>query len=380
MKNIIYYGPFQLPDKNAAAHRVINNAKVFRLLNYKTVFIGCNSMAPTQIEKSLFQSEGFDCFELKCNSSKEKIKEFSNLNYLKIIRSKYPDTVAIIAYDLYAPALSKLRKYCKKHKITLIADTDEWFSANGNSLIEKVIRLVDSEWRMRLLQPRVDGVIAISEFLSNYYKKKVTTVRIPPLVDKEELKWKKEVEEATPYLTITYSGSPGKSKDRLDLIIKHLAFIELDYKLILNIVGITKQQFIENYPDMEEIISGGRNEIVFWGRLSHIDSINIVKKSDFFVFLRDQNKVSSAGFPTKFVESISLGVPILTNKTSNIDEFFTDGITGYWIDINDEQCFYSVLNKDIDNLKSMKANINTNLFDYHNYIEQMKGLIKTFEK
>ncbi len=379
MQNIIYYGPFQLPDKNAAAHRVINNAKLFRLLNYETIFIGCNAMASEQIEQTLFQVDGFDCFELKCNSSKEKIKEFSNLNYVNIIHKKYPNTVAIIAYDLYAPALAKLMKYCKRNGITLIADTDEWFSANGNSLIEKVIRLVDSEWRMRLLQPRVDGVIAISKFLSNYYKKRVTTVQIPPLVDKEDKKWEKEADEDAPYLTITYSGSPGKNKDRLDLIVNRLAFIDVDYKLVLNIVGITKQQFIENYPNMEKSISNSRIEIVFWGRLSHIDSINVVKKSDFFVFLRNQNKVSMAGFPTKFVESISLGVPILTNKTSNIDEFFIDGKTGYWIDINDNQCFYKVLNKDINYLKSMKANINSNLFDYHNYIEQMQKLLKALK-
>ncbi len=380
MNYVIYYGPFQLPDKNAAAHRVINNAKLLRILGYETVFLGCNGEATYQIEETKFETSGFDCYAIKCNSSLEKIREFSKIDYIKQIHNKYADVVAIIAYDLYAPALYKVKKYCQKNRIAIIADTDEWFGANGNSLIEKVIRVVDSEWRMRLLQPHVDGVIAISEFLSAYYKKKVTTVRIPPLVDKDDLKWTKDSNEVTPYLTITYSGSPGKNKDRIDLIVKHLAIIKLDYKLVLNIVGITKQQFIENYPDMEKYLSNSKTEITFWGRLSHLDSINIVKKSDFFVFLRNQNKVSKAGFPTKFVESISLGVPILTNKTSNIDDFFEDGKTGYWIDVNDNQCFYNVLNKDIDYLKSMKTNINSNMFDYHNYIGQMQGLLKTFKK
>jgi len=45
MNYIIYYGPFQLPDKNAAAHRVINNAKLLRELGYETVFLGCNGDA-----------------------------------------------------------------------------------------------------------------------------------------------------------------------------------------------------------------------------------------------------------------------------------------------------------------------------------------------
>ena len=38
-KTIIYIGGFELPDKNAAAHRVINNGKAFRELGYNVIFI-----------------------------------------------------------------------------------------------------------------------------------------------------------------------------------------------------------------------------------------------------------------------------------------------------------------------------------------------------
>ena len=37
---IIYFGIFELPDKNAAAHCVINNGKIFTALGYRTVFLG----------------------------------------------------------------------------------------------------------------------------------------------------------------------------------------------------------------------------------------------------------------------------------------------------------------------------------------------------
>ena len=40
MKTIIYIGGFILPDKNAAAHRVVANAKIFRDLGYRVVLIG----------------------------------------------------------------------------------------------------------------------------------------------------------------------------------------------------------------------------------------------------------------------------------------------------------------------------------------------------
>lgn len=37
---ILYIGGFELPDKNAAAQRVVANAKALRDLNYNVVFIG----------------------------------------------------------------------------------------------------------------------------------------------------------------------------------------------------------------------------------------------------------------------------------------------------------------------------------------------------
>ena len=37
---VIYAGNFELPDKNAAAHRVVNNAKLFKELGFDTVFLG----------------------------------------------------------------------------------------------------------------------------------------------------------------------------------------------------------------------------------------------------------------------------------------------------------------------------------------------------
>lgn len=35
---ILYVGGFELPDKNAAAHRVLSNAKIFRELGYNVFF------------------------------------------------------------------------------------------------------------------------------------------------------------------------------------------------------------------------------------------------------------------------------------------------------------------------------------------------------
>ena len=37
---IIYMGNYELPDKNAAAHRVMNNGKIFTALGYQAAYLG----------------------------------------------------------------------------------------------------------------------------------------------------------------------------------------------------------------------------------------------------------------------------------------------------------------------------------------------------
>ena len=42
-RTVIYVGEFILPDKGAAANRVVSNAKAFREAGVDTVFLGASS-------------------------------------------------------------------------------------------------------------------------------------------------------------------------------------------------------------------------------------------------------------------------------------------------------------------------------------------------
>lgn len=70
----------------------------------------------------------------------------------------------------------------------IYADATEWYVAQGN-IVFKTVKTIDTEWRMRKLHFKTDGVIAISEYLYNYYKNRVKTIKLPPLVDLKASKW-----------------------------------------------------------------------------------------------------------------------------------------------------------------------------------------------
>src|SRR3546814_5735634 len=54
----------------------------------------------------------------------------------------------------------------------------------------KYAKKIDTYLRMIILHPKLDGIIAISRFLYDYYRSKhCNVVEIPPLIDAEESKW-----------------------------------------------------------------------------------------------------------------------------------------------------------------------------------------------
>ena len=61
---ILYVGGFELPDKNAAAHRVLSNGKILRDLGYKVVFIDVDKRI--QYENDILNTKrilkGFECW------------------------------------------------------------------------------------------------------------------------------------------------------------------------------------------------------------------------------------------------------------------------------------------------------------------------------
>lgn len=377
MKKIIYIGPFKMPDKNAGAHRVLNNARALSKLGYQVIFVGMNEDADLDFAKTHYTWAGFDIYEINCKSTVEKIKKYSDVKYIDYVVKNNEDVVGIIAYDYYAPGLRMLKKYAKKNNIKLIADTDEWFEIKKIRSIESIIRIFDSEMRMRFYQPRLDGIITISTFLRKYYEGKLPTMQVPPLVDKSEEKWQECVSGDENVLNLVYSGSPGGSKDRINVVVGAVAECKVSYKLRLNIIGISKEQFLKVYPESKAALETSVNEIVFHGRVEHKVALNLLKSADFAMFLRDDNRVSRAGFPTKFVESISAGVPVITNRTSNISDFLAHGKNGFFVDIESaNEDIKEILSRNLNELKAVKSNVDADTFDYNNFVEEFKKVFK----
>lgn len=352
---IIYIGGFQLPDKNAAALRVIANAKAFRNMGYEVVFAHALSEYDGHPRKVCY--EGFLTYEYRKEPQRQYL--FSCRKIKAIIEKT--NAVIVIAYNYPAIALNKLRLFCGKRGIKCYADTTEWYVPTGNPIF-KLIKRIDTELRMRYVQTKMNGVIAISEYLYKYYKDKVNTIKIPPLVDLEEKKWKVEQYNKNESINLIYAGSPSTQKERLDVIINAVESSKRE-DICLDIVGLTKKQYSEIYD-----LQYHGKKVQFYGRVSNAQAIRMIKKADWVIVLRERNKVVEAGFPTKIPEAISCGTPVIANRFSNIEEYL-DESNSILLDS------FSELNNCLEVIQDKKKkNIDIYRFDYRRYINDFQCL------
>lgn len=377
MEKVLYIGGFKLPDKNAAAHRVLANAKIFSSLGADVLLVGQDDNIKSRIELKSIENYS------------QKVRLFSNpyptslktwLFYLfddrwikELIIKHNIDT--LVLYNFPSFAILRLLPYLKKNKIKVVADCTEWYGSPDGNVIKKLIKNFDTFLRMRYINFKVDGIICISTFLHDFYSTQ-NTVLIPPLIDETDSKWPKNISEtADKTINFVYAGQMGK-KDKIADVLNSIYTLQNQENFKFHIIGISREEFLKSNPMHFKI----NNFVKFYGRLPHVDSIKIITKADFMIFFREDNRTSRAGFPTKFVEAISCGVPVITNKSSNIADYLIEGKNGYFISNNLSEINHTiskllVLPKtEITKMKVYCANNNN--FNYLNYQLEMADFIK----
>ncbi len=352
-KKILYVGGFELPDRNAAAHRVIGIAKAIRELGHEVYFLNYTSAATESSWNTYF---GFECYDNPKQGLAKQITDISDA--LMIIREKKIDSV--IMYNYPAIAMSRLLKWCKKASVKCYADATEWYVTEGKSLYS-IIKTWDSETRMKKLHFKTDGVIAISEYLYQYYKDKVPTVKIPPIVDIQDDKWIGNLQKDPNRCVFVYAGSPSAQKECLDKIVD--AVEKTTSPSLLQIIGITKEQYETMY---QTAYTGTKTE--FLGRVDHTRVITLVKQANWSVIIRENNQVVKAGFPTKLVESISCGTPVIANRFSNIDDYLDED--------NSILCDMDSIEVAVNETCGKSVAVDKEIFDYRNYTSELQTLLK----
>lgn len=396
-KNIIYIGGFELPDKNAAAQRVISNGKILRKLGYNVIYVGVNTFEGSEpVRKANKNYFGFDSWEVKKpHNKKDWFKKITcPIGLLEVITHYGGDSIfAVIPYNYPAIAQSKIRSICKENKIYYVPDITEWYDKPDNFELRSAIKWVDTLLRMRLFNFQADALITTSTYLTKYYRDRISNIiELPTLYDSEAFEMLDFEIKINSHTTtkLIYAGNPfGQAitkksrylvKDRLDSLIILLSQLHnINYEL--NIYGITKSRYLEIYPEHKNTLLGLEGKIIFNGKKSHQEILNYIRQAHFTIFFRDDVRLTRAGFPSKLSESVTCGTPVITNMISNLDPYINDHRIINIVDINKPISDQASSLKEI--LTTSKSNMLINkevcfsskLFDYQRYVEPMNAFL-----
>lgn len=367
---IIYYGGFSLPDKSASANRVVSNGKIFDKLGYKTVFIGAaegsfDGLRPVEGCENMFE-------HAHPKSTKQWLKHMISVEHIESVIEKYDDVCRIILYNVPMFTLMKAKKVFSKRNIEVCYDCTEWTKDTDGSLPKRIFKAFDEILISNFAHKVADGMIAISSMMEKKYKKAKKLVVIPPLVDITDEIWHQKEENHEGIFEFCFAGIPDGNKESLDKVVE--AFCVINKKNThLRIVGITENDFNKIYPDCF-IPKNVRNKITFMGRLSHEETIKYVLGCDCYIFIRRSDKRNNAGFPTKFAESFTCGVPIITTDVSDVGEYITKNNRGSLLkDMTTENISEAMLHQ-INN-KIQDKTLDTT-FHYESFIQQTESWLK----
>lgn len=371
---VLYVGRFRLPDRNAAAQRVLANAKGLREAGFDVVLaeIGDINSRGGPIER-LSDYEGFVCYRLPMKESGRLDHPQLAIRQVVELIEVLPSVRAVIAYNYPAIPLARLHRVCRNRGIRCAADVTEWYgSGHLSSGVSKVLKRLDTGLRMRVIQRRLDALVVISKYLEDYYRggTRADIIRLPPLVDVQDSKWARG--KSAPNraeMTLVWAGSFNAEKERLDLTVDAVREAAERVALRLDVVGMSSQEFADRYPDVSLPEAG---VVTFHGRVAHQEALDRVARADYSIIVRDQSRVTDAGFPTKFVESITLGTPVLATEHPDLSDILADGRNGSIVPLDD-------VVSGLIAVHGRTLPTDRELFDYRNYGEEFDRLARVLE-
>lgn len=327
---VAYVGPVAIPGGGAAARRMLGIAAALRDGGFEVLF--GSGQLPRDANSEAAEWEGFPVSSIGERTAEDLPAVLKHLVYWRMgIRTRnWLDSLdrppaAVILYAGYTPYLLRLLPWCSKRSIPLIFDAVEWYEpahAPGG-------RFGPYRWNievaMRLLAVRAGNVLAISSYLQEYFSRRdCRTIRVPPTLDVRRTKalMPMKVDKG---LTVAYAGSPGK-KDRIDVVAEAVLRLGAEgEKIRLAVAGVPADNLLA-LPSLKR--RGLRvlpDCIRCAGQLGHDEVSTFVGAADFTVLFRPRRRYAEAGFPTKVVESLAAGTPVICNISSDLGMYLTDG-------------------------------------------------------
>lgn len=339
--NILYLGLFRFPEGDAAASRILNNARLFRDLGHTVKILSFGGEYRVQDASPggyIYDGLQYEItHDIDTHSLKERVLRYTypNPNARNYLNKSIDSFDVIITYNTTFPMNLYLQKLCTKHGKRIVLDLTEWPDSNEMPGGKWSPIYWMSELNMKYVQRKFKNMIPISHFLNEFYSN-CNTLLLPPLIDISDAKWNYfktiDLAEVNHFegIRIIFAGTPAK-KDLLENLIQAMLQVLKDCNRIqLLVAGVSNNQALQYCTKSD--LSKFKNNIIFLGRVPQAFVPSLYHISDFSAIIREPSRKNTAGFPTKMAESMAAGCPVLLNRTGDLGNFAVDGTNSIYIE------------------------------------------------
>lgn len=330
---IAYVGPFPFPWGQAGSRRMAGIARSLAQAGYSVVVAGGNDLPAAEQNLNEGEPKGTIRYVGVGESPTAGMSSFKK--FWRVFVEWGGKTVQwldhqpskpshVVVYGGSAQYMLRLLPWCKRHGIPLIVDVVEWYDPRQMKGGRFGPFYLNAQFALRYLYPRCDGVIAISSLLENHYRMLgCKVVRIPPSLDVQANGNLFHLKDPAAPLVLLYAGTPGRKDLLLHVIEAVEALDATGTRLRLKVLGPTLEQLKASYGRSEFAPS-----IEILGHVNQVEIARHIRLADLTVLLREPARFANAGFPTKLVESLANGTPVIVNLTSDIGMYIRDGAEG----------------------------------------------------
>jgi glycosyltransferase involved in cell wall biosynthesis len=326
-----FFGMFKGPTNSAGACRSLYVADLF----VKNGISSCICCSISNGKPGFFAyKEGIYYSHLESLNNKNIISKMKRSFALKkeIIKTldsfKNKPKYIVIYSVLPLGCVKYLRKYCQKNNIELIFDVVEFqmfrqqkFSSFFNYYLPQTII-------NKCIIKKDDKVIVISQYLDKYFKNRGCVVAyIPFVVNNKYIEAIKRDNNFADKIVFIYAGLPNRGRDLLANNVKGFNLLpdSLKEKIVFIVAGITANDFLKHEKITAKDFVESKKYTYYVGRLTHSNLLSLYSMCDFSVLIKpDKMRLSEAGFPTKISESLSYGLPVVCNISSDLALYLTD--------------------------------------------------------
>jgi glycosyltransferase involved in cell wall biosynthesis len=197
-----------------------------------------------------------------------------------------------------------------------------------------------------------DGIIAISTYLEEYFSKRIRkgahVLRIPILVDTEQIK-PGEFTKIKGRQRIVYAGALGHPGE-VSSLVQAFSMVAGKYpEWDLQIIGDAPgTDILARMRKMAEDLSLSAR-VEFTGMVRRDEIPAYLGRAGVLALLRPSGIFSKAGFPTKLGEYLATGKPVVVTSVGDIPLFLEDRVSAYLVPPDNPEAFAQELDEVLAN-------------------------------